>query len=259
MKSAISFATPGGERSASGGIARSCEPSGRSGAMHRKSFASSGTTLRHRSAFTSAPWTNTIGSPVPRSRYVIVPWGRETSCCWPSSVEIAIATLRSDGYATYSRYLTYRLYECQQHECPGSQRQAGRAVRGDAQGAGRRGAEAVRKARLRRRRHGGDRAPRGRDPGRALPPLQRQGGPVPRGGRAGGGGDDAQVGGGRARAPGSVGAAACRLGGVPGRLPRPGRAADHPAGRALGPGAEGVARDRIEVRAGAGAVRPGGR
>ena len=35
------------------------------------------------------------------------------------------------------------------------------------------------------------------------------------------------------------------LGGVPRRLPRPGRAADHPARRALRAGAEGVARDRV--------------
>ena len=38
-------------------------------------------------------------------------------------------------------------------------------------------------------------------------------------------------------------------------LPRPGRAAHHPAGRTLGAGAQGVARDRIEVRPGAGPVR----
>ena len=68
MKSAISLAAPVGVRSASRFIGVSWEPNGQSGVMHRKSLDSVGTTLRQRSPLTSRPWTNTIGSPVPRSR-----------------------------------------------------------------------------------------------------------------------------------------------------------------------------------------------
>src|SRR3954447_13252334 len=51
----------------------------------RKSRASSGTTLRHRLAFTSRPWTNTIGSPLPVSWTRIVPFERPTSRASPSA------------------------------------------------------------------------------------------------------------------------------------------------------------------------------
>lgn len=66
--SAISRAMPGGVRSASGFIGSVCAPSGQSGARHRCSRLTAGTTLRHRSALTSRPCTNTTGGPAPRSR-----------------------------------------------------------------------------------------------------------------------------------------------------------------------------------------------
>ena len=68
IASAIRSAMAGGERSASGGIGTTCEPNGRSSVTQRKSVLSSATTLRHRFALTSAPWTNTIAGPLPTLR-----------------------------------------------------------------------------------------------------------------------------------------------------------------------------------------------
>ena len=40
--------------------------------MQRKSGDRRSTTLRHRFAFTSSPWTNTIGAPLPASKYAML-------------------------------------------------------------------------------------------------------------------------------------------------------------------------------------------
>ena len=63
---------PAGERSASG-IGISCDPSGISSVMQRKSGESRSTTFRQRFGLTRAPWTKTIGSPVPASKTRIRP------------------------------------------------------------------------------------------------------------------------------------------------------------------------------------------
>ncbi len=49
------------------------EPSGRSRVMQRKSGARRSTTLRHRLAFTSRPWTKTMGAPLPAWKYAMRP------------------------------------------------------------------------------------------------------------------------------------------------------------------------------------------
>ena len=124
----------------------------------------------------------------------------------------------------------------------------GRAVGGHARRAPARGPRAVRRERVRRGRHRGDRPRRRSDARRALPPLRGQEGPVPRplrGHRGRAGAVDRRRGDVR-EGPGR--GAARRRGGVARRLRGPGRAADRPARRALGPRLGGVAGDRAEVR-----------
>ena len=65
IASAIRSAAAGGERSAPGGIGARCEPNGRSSVTQRKSALRPATTLRHRFALTSTPWTKTSVGPLP--------------------------------------------------------------------------------------------------------------------------------------------------------------------------------------------------
>ena len=53
--------------------------------MQRKSDESRATTLRQRFAFTSRPWTNTIGGPEPASKASTVPCGTSTLRASPSA------------------------------------------------------------------------------------------------------------------------------------------------------------------------------
>ena len=65
-------------------------PSGRSGTIVRWSRASSGATRRQRSPLTAAPWANTTGGPLPRSRYSSVPAGTSTVLRSPRASLIAM-------------------------------------------------------------------------------------------------------------------------------------------------------------------------
>src|SRR5262244_3698526 len=64
--------------------------------MHRQRPANRGTTLRHKFALTSQPWTKMIGRPCPHSWKRSGPWASAISVAGPSSTERhAYAGMRS--------------------------------------------------------------------------------------------------------------------------------------------------------------------
>ena len=235
-------------------------PSGSSSAMQRKSGDSFATTFRHRFGFTRKPCTKTIGSPDPASKQRIFPPGRSSSRAVPRPGRARLPS----PWCSYRLYLTYRRYACQGPGLGwppwrgGAARPSSRRPPGRCSSAWR--ARALHGARLRGRRHRGDRAAGQGHARRALPPLPRQEGPLPRrarGARGGAGREDRQAaGGGRRRGPGR--AAGHRGAHLPRPLHRAARA-DHPGGRAVGARLGGVARDRRAARPGPRDGRPPGR
>ncbi len=159
-------AMPGGERSASGFIAICWAPIGQSGAMQRQ---------RSESAVDDAVPEPAVDQEavdeddrLALAGFAVAnPPGRQARS---HGAGLTGSSASSSGLVRrLAGRVTYRLYECQT-----KRRDAGGALRGDARGADRGGAAALRRARLRRCRHRGDRPRRRGHPRRALPPLRRQ-------------------------------------------------------------------------------------
>ena len=224
MNAAISPARAGGERSLAGSSARTCEPSGQSGAITRKSAARLRRDLPPQlavgeqamdeqdrlAAAAVAIVDRSLGQGDVLHRRLLVVGvegdalgGRPARVGPPLGVRNpACAVIHTD-----CMYVAYSLYACQGGRSRraarggggdaragrGPRRRAlgeGRALAGDAGGARADCARPVRRARIRRRGHRGDRARRRRHPGRPLSPLRRQARAVRRGLRAGRAGAD---------------------------------------------------------------------